>query len=106
MEYFTNPNRPKAVDSNCASFEDDKSYALNFLYNFYSTLRKRDIDKVFKSVDYDLVLTCDKLDCFPRAFQMPRNLLEKLDTKNLTLVQEVIKSLFSKNKILCFELSR
>lgn len=89
LEHFSNPNRIRALNPQDVNFLEDKNYASNFLYSFFTTLRKKDIDKVFQSFNYDLIQTCDRLEYFPRAFQIPKKRLEKLDTKNLTLIQEV-----------------
>lgn len=89
FEHFSDPNRSQPLKSNDIDFENDKKYALNFLYHFFSYLRKKDIDRVFKSCKYDLVLTCDKLESYPRAFLVPKQRVEKLNTTNLALVQEV-----------------
>lgn len=90
LEYFSNLDRPKALNTDNEHFEADKKYALNFLYNFYTCLRKKDIDKVLTHANYDLVLACDKLDGFPKAFQRPRDQIERTECDNLTLVQEVL----------------
>lgn len=87
MELFNNPDRAIPLNENAS--ENDTQYALIFLYNNYSFIRKKYIDLLFKWKNKNLVQICDRLDKMNKNMKRPRRQEENVDTKNVALLQEV-----------------
>ncbi|EFA00239.2 hypothetical protein TcasGA2_TC003067 [Tribolium castaneum] len=84
VEIFTNPNRKSPLVD-----ENDLEFALNFLYNQFLFLRKREIVKIFDHFGKNLVKTCHKLKTLTKAFRHPRPAVELNECKNIELLKEV-----------------
>lgn len=96
VEYFSDPNRQlplSAQQNNEDSLEKDKDYAFNVLCNIYRFHRKKDIGRLLRIYNYDLIKTTNRLDRLPKAFKNQRELINIEDkvTKNVSLLQEVIR---------------
>lgn len=94
VEYFSNPNRIPILSSrethHQENFESDRDYVSTFLCNLYRFHRKKDIEKLLRIYDYDLIKTTARLDRLPKAFKTGRELLSNIETpKNVILLQEV-----------------
>lgn len=105
MEYFSNPDRQLSLspqESNKETLESDKEYACTTLFNIYRFHRRKDISRLLRIYNYDLVKTSDRLDRLPRAFKNPREMIsmENKTTKNISLLQEVRKCSFFLRKLL------
>ncbi|KAJ8970697.1 hypothetical protein NQ317_000595 [Molorchus minor] len=87
METFSDPQRKKCLDEN--STDSDIKYAMTFLYNQYSFIRKKYIDQLFAWRKKDLVEVCERLDKMRKSLRRPRPRLEVADTNNVALLQEV-----------------
>ncbi|KAF2879984.1 hypothetical protein ILUMI_26187 [Ignelater luminosus] len=91
---FSDPNRKHALTPSDSideeTYKEDEIYAVNFLYNLYSYLRKRDIDRVFRMNGKNLVKICSKLDGMRKAKRTPRKShLSETVSKNISLLQEI-----------------
>lgn len=72
--------------------EDDKKYALAFLYNKYPYQRRNTIKKAFELFDCNLQAICETLDKFPKAIRNRRPCEIAPNSNNLPLLQEVNKT--------------
>lgn len=95
VEYFSDPNRQLPLSpqqNNEESLESDKDYALDVLCNLYRFHRKKDISRLLRMYNYNLIKTTNRLDRLPKAFKNPREPIriekDKV-TKSLSLLQEV-----------------
>lgn len=93
VEFFSDPNRKPVLSSNGnadENLETDREYASNVLCNTYRFHRKKDINRLLRIYDYDLIRTTNRLDRLPKAFKTQRNFVpNERSTKNLKLLQEV-----------------
>ncbi|XP_050507732.1 E3 ubiquitin-protein ligase RNF216-like [Diabrotica virgifera virgifera] len=88
IETFTGKNRLSGLDDN--STDSDEKYALNFLYNSYTRIRRKYIDLVFKYEKKDLVAVCNRLDKLHNSLLRPRPAEnEAEDSTNVTLLQMI-----------------
>ncbi|XP_072385345.1 uncharacterized protein [Diabrotica undecimpunctata] len=87
IETFTGKNRPSCFDEN--STESDEKYALNFLYNSYTRIRRKYIDLVFKWEKKNLVAVCNRLDTLHNSLLRPRPIENGEDSTNITLLQMI-----------------
>ncbi|KAJ8956992.1 hypothetical protein NQ318_012157 [Aromia moschata] len=87
VDRYTSPQRQKALDGNAD--ENDKQYALIFLYNNYGFIRKKYIDQLWRWKKMDLVEVCDRLDRMHKCMRRPRLPEYGVDTKNIALLQEI-----------------
>lgn len=88
LEYFSDANRKHSLSGEYE--QQDEEFALIFLYNYYINLRKKDISRIFTKYNKNLIVTCNKLDRLPKAIKGRRPVDVIWDTKNVSLLQEVI----------------
>nr|XP_022913642.1 E3 ubiquitin-protein ligase arih1-like [Onthophagus taurus]XP_022913643.1 E3 ubiquitin-protein ligase arih1-like [Onthophagus taurus] len=69
----------------------EKDFALTFLYNHFSKQRKRDIKRIFTSYNYDVVKTANQLWKVPPAFKEARLIIPQDDDlkTNILLLKEI-----------------
>lgn len=96
IEHFSDPNRKLVLSSqssNEESLQNDRDYALTVLCNIYRFHRKKDISRLLRIYNYDLIKTTNRLDRLPKAFKNQREIInEEKVTKNISLLQEVTVS--------------
>lgn len=91
LEQFPNPFQHFSDNdrTNPIQDDDDKKYALNFLFNHYRFIRMKNIITIFNSFNKNLTETCTRLDRFPKNFRNPRQIKNCDSIKNKALLQEV-----------------
>lgn len=98
VQLYSDPNRKSLLSSqeNDESLDSNRDYAFIVLCNLYRFHRKKDIQRLLHTYDYDLIKTTNRLDRLPKAFKTQREIVcHKSVTKNIALLQEVNKTKYS-----------
>lgn len=93
IDYFSDPNRKSVLMSDDAEVDEvlasDRAYALNFLCNHYRFHRIKDITKLYRLNNYDLLKIASRLDRLPKHFKTQRRIeVTDEECKNIALLQE------------------